>query len=70
MFKKPQNWKGLTVNLILGLLKQCSRVQIFAFMQNESLCIAITFYGINFNITNLGFILTNHFFGNRLTRRF
>ena len=29
MFKKPQNLKGLTVNLILGLFKQCSRTQIF-----------------------------------------
>ena len=29
MFKKPQNLKGLTVNLVQGLLKQCSRVQIF-----------------------------------------
>ena len=29
MFKKPQNLKGLTVNLVQGLLKQCSHVQIF-----------------------------------------
>ena len=29
MFKKPQNLKGLTVNLVQGLFKQCSRVQIF-----------------------------------------
>ena len=29
MFKKPQNLKGLTVSLVLGLFKQCSRVQIF-----------------------------------------
>ena len=29
MFKKPQNLKGLTVNLVLGLFKQRSRVQIF-----------------------------------------
>ena len=28
MFKKPQNLKGLTVNLTLGVFKQCSRVQI------------------------------------------
>ena len=29
MFKKPQNLKGLTVNLVLGLFKERSRVQIF-----------------------------------------
>ena len=29
MFKKPQNFKGLTVNLVQGLFKQCFRVQIF-----------------------------------------
>ena len=31
MFKKPQNFflKGLTVNLVLGLLKQCFHVLIF-----------------------------------------
>ena len=29
MFKKPQNKKGLTVNLVLGLFEQCSRIQIF-----------------------------------------
>ena len=57
MLKKPQNLKGLTVNLVLGLFKQCSRVQIFfAFLWNESLLIALTFYGINFQdylFTNL-----------------
>ena len=29
MFKKSQNLKALTVNLVLGLFKQCSRVQNF-----------------------------------------
>ena len=54
MFKKPQNLKGLTVNLVLGLFKQCSRVQIFfAFFVERVLWIALTFYGINFKITNL-----------------
>ena len=52
MFKKPQNSKGLTVNL--GLFKQCSHVQIFfAFPWDESLWIVLTLYGINFKITNL-----------------
>ena len=32
MFKKTQNLIGLTVNLVLGLLKQCSRVHFFAFL--------------------------------------
>ena len=29
MFKKPQNLKGLILNLIQGLFKQCSHIQIF-----------------------------------------
>ena len=29
MFKKPQNLKGFTMNLTLGLFKQCFRVQVF-----------------------------------------
>ena len=29
MFKKPQNLKDLTVNLVFCLLKQCSRMQMF-----------------------------------------
>ena len=28
MFRKPQNLKGLAVNLVIGMFKQCSRVQI------------------------------------------
>ena len=31
MFKDPQNLKDLTVNRVPGLLRQCSRVQIFLF---------------------------------------
>ena len=53
MFEKPQNLKGLTMILVLCLFKQCSRVQIFFFLWNESLWIALTFYGINFKITDL-----------------
>ena len=54
MFKNPKNLKGLTVNLVLGLFKQCSRVQVFfAFLWNEFLWIALTFYGINLKFTNL-----------------
>ena len=29
MFKKPQNLKGLTVNGVQDLFKQCSHAQIF-----------------------------------------
>ena len=38
-----------------GPFKQCSHVQMFflAFSWKESLGIALTFYGINFKITNL-----------------
>ena len=61
MLIKPQNLKGLTVNLVLGLFKQCSRVQNF-----------FAFFGINlmdssyilwnkFQDYQLRFILTNHF---------
>ena len=54
MFKKPKNLKGLTVNLIQGLFKQCSHVQSFLlFLQNETLWIALTYYKANFKITNL-----------------
>ena len=54
MFKKPQNLKGLTVNLVQGHFKQWSHVQIFlVFLWNETLWIALTYYGINFKITNL-----------------
>ena len=48
MSKKPQNLKGLTVNLVQDHVKQCFRVQIFfAFLWNESLWIAFTFSEIN-----------------------
>ena len=51
MFKKPQNLKGLTVNLVQGLLKQ--RVFFLLFVADKSFWIALTFYGINFKISNL-----------------
>ena len=37
MFKKPQNFKGLTVNLVIGLFKQCSRVQMFLLFSKTNL---------------------------------
>ena len=54
MFKKTQIMKGLTMNLVLGLFKQCSRVQIFYFSVERNLMdVALTSYGINFKIINL-----------------
>ena len=50
MLKIPEK---LTVNLVLGLLKQCSGVQIFfAFLWNETTWIALTCDGINSKITD------------------
>ena len=57
--KKPKNLKGLIVHLILGLLKQCSRVQIF-----------LPFCRISYNKFQhyqVGFILTDHFLVKALT---
>ena len=34
---------------------------LFAFLYSETIWIALTYYGINFNITSLRFIVTNHF---------
>ena len=62
MFKKPQNLNSLRMNLVLGLFKQCSHIQTsFAFLQNESSWVALTFYGINLKITKLDLFLTNEF---------
>ena len=53
MFKKTQNLKGLTLNLVLGIFKQCPRVQILFSFLNENLWIGLSCYGTNFKITNL-----------------
>ena len=37
MFKKPQKLKGLTVNLVQGLFKRSSQVQIFCFFVERNL---------------------------------
>ena len=59
--KKPQNLKGLTVNLTLGLFKQCSRVQIFCVFV-ERMFIASSYILWNkFQDYQLRFISTNHF---------
>ena len=67
MFKKPQNLKGLTVNLVLGLFKQCSWVQICLLFVERILMDSPYILWKNFKITNLDLFLTNHFFGNSLT---
>ena len=50
MFKKPQNLKGLTVNLVQGLFRQCSHFFFFAFLLNKTLWIALSYHRINFKI--------------------
>ena len=61
MFKKSQNLKGLTVNLVQGLLKQC-------FCLERNLMDNSYILWNKFQDYQLRFILTNHFFGNSLTR--
>ena len=62
MFKKPQNLRGLNVNLVLGLFKQCSRVQIFfAFLAERILLDSPYILRNKFQDYQLRFILTNHF---------
>ena len=61
MFKKPQTLKGLTVNLTLGLFKQCSRVQIFLVFVERILMDSPYILWNKFQDYQLRFSLTNHF---------
>ena len=61
MIKKPQNLKGLTVNLILGFFKQCCRVQIFLLFVERILMDSSHILWNKFQDYQLRFILTNHF---------
>ena len=61
MFKKPQHLKGLTVNLVQGLFKQYSRVQIFLFFVERNLMDSSYVLWNKFQDYQLRFILTNHF---------
>ena len=61
MFKKPQNLKGLTVNLVLGHFKQCSRVEIFLLFVELILMDSFHILWNKFQDYQLRFILTNHF---------
>ena len=54
MFKKSQHLKGLTVNLVLGLFEQCSRIEIhigFFYRTNP--------YGYLSHLTEKNFKITN-----------
>ena len=61
MFEKPQNLKGLTVNLVLGLFKRCSYVQIFFFFVEQILMDSSYILWKKFQDYQLRSILTNHF---------
>ena len=62
MFKNPQNLKGLTVNLVQGLFKQCSRVQIFLlFCRTKPYMDSSYTLWNKFQDYQLRFILTNQF---------
>ena len=60
MFKKPQNFKGLTVNLVLGHFKQCSSIQIFCLFVEQILMDSSYILWNKFQGYQLTFILTNH----------
>ena len=59
MFKKPQNLKGLTVNLTLGHFKQFSHVQIFCFFVERILMDNSYTLWNNFQEYQFKYILTN-----------
>ena len=61
MFQKVQNLKGLTVNLVQGLFKQCSHVQIFCFFVEQNLMDSSYILWNKFHDYQLRFILTNQF---------
>ena len=61
MFKKPQNLKDLTVNLVLVLFKQCSHVQIFYFFVERILMDSSYILWNKIQDYQFRFILTNHF---------
>ena len=61
MFKKPQNLKDLTVNLVLVLFKQCSHVQIFYFFVEWILMDSSYILWNKIQDYQFRFILTNHF---------
>ena len=67
MFKKPKDLKGLTVNLVQGLFKQCLHVQIFFRFVERNLMDSSYILWNKFQDYQVRLILTDHFFGNSLT---
>ena len=61
MFKKPQNLKGLTMNIVQGLFKQSSHVQIFYFFVERNLMDSSYTSWNKFQDYQPRFILANHF---------
>ena len=57
---KSQNLKSLNVNLVLSLVKQCSRVQNFCFFVERILMDSSHILWNKFQVYQLRFILTNH----------
>ena len=64
MLKNPKNLKGLIVNLVPGLFKQCSHAQIFFVERNNRDSSYILWN--RFQDYQVNFILTDHF----LVKRF
>ena len=60
MVKKTQNLKGLTVNLVQGLFKQCFQVQIFVAFVERNLMDSSYILWNKFQDYQPRFILTNH----------
>ena len=68
MFKKPQNLNSLRMNLVLGLFKQCSRVQTsFAFFVEQIIMGSSYILWNKFQDYQLRFIFNKRFFAYRLT---
>ena len=62
MFKEPQNLKGLTLNIVQGLYKQCSHIQTLCFFVERILMDDYYILWNKFQDYQLRFILTNHCF--------
>ena len=58
---KNRNLKGLTMNLVLGLYKQCSRIEIFCFFVERMLMDSSYILWNKFQDYQVRFILRNHF---------
>ena len=61
MFKKPQNLKGLTVNLVQAFLNKVSAFTLFCFSVERILMDSSYILCNKFQDYRLRFILTNHY---------